>query len=69
MIYNYSNLPQLPFTAYNLPVSALPASYCAQACAPAYAPCAVNPCNNHFDTCHNYYDTCHNPCDGFGFFC
>ncbi|RDD34668.1 hypothetical protein Wcon_01218 [Wolbachia endosymbiont of Cylisticus convexus] len=65
MFSHYSNLPKLPCTASNLPGPTLPALYCAQAC----APCAVNPCNNHFDTCHNDYDTCHNPCNGFGFFC
>jgi len=41
MVYNYSNLPKLPFTGYNLPVSALqgPVSNCAQACTPAFVPC------------------------------
>lgn len=71
MVYNYSHLPKLPCTAFNLPVSALPApvSNCAQAYAPAYAPCATNSCYNHFNSYHNYYDTCYNPCDTFDFFC
>lgn len=71
MVYNYNNLPKLPFTGYNLPTQVLPAPilHCAQASAPAYAPCATNLCHNHFNSYHNYYDTCYNPCDTFDFFC
>lgn len=71
MVYNYSNLPKLPFTGYNLPVPALqgPVSNCAQACTPPFVPCATNSCHNHFNSYHNYYDTCYNPCDTFDFFC
>lgn len=65
MVYNYSNLPKLPFTGYNLPALPAPVSNCAQAC----APCATNSCHNHFNSYHNYYDTCYNPCDTFDFFC
>lgn len=69
MVCNYSNLPKLPFMGYNLPALPAPVSNCAQACAPAYAPCATNSCHNHFNSYHNYYDTCYNPCDTFDFFC
>ncbi len=72
MVYNYSHLPKLPCTAFNLPVpncaqTCTPPA-CAQTCTPpTCAPCATNLCQNHFNSYHNYYDTCHNPCDGFGF--
>lgn len=84
MIYNYSNLSKLPFMGHNLPALPAPVSNCAQAYAPAYAPCATNSCHNHFnsynshfnsynshyDIYHNHYDIYHNPyCETFDYFC
>ncbi|WP_395461075.1 hypothetical protein [Wolbachia endosymbiont (group B) of Ablattaria laevigata] len=75
MVYNYSNLPKLPFTAYNLP-AALPVSNYAQACTPPMAynlPAALpvpvsncaQACTPQFvpcatNSCHNYFNSHHN---------
>ncbi|MFL3876176.1 hypothetical protein wTkk_000085 [Wolbachia endosymbiont of Trichogramma kaykai] len=54
MVYNYSHFPKSPCTAFDLPTQVVPTqvlpapiSHCAQASAPAYAPCTTNLCHNH----------------------